>query len=116
MKSSDKRLKKEADLTAVEQVFETHVTAVDIMLAKHLGEVSAIIVKKRIEMNMTQAQFAEYMDVSQGMVSKWESANYNFTVKSLCEIAEKLGMDLHVGLVDRKTDAKKNNVIEFREM
>ncbi|MCH5279935.1 MAG: helix-turn-helix transcriptional regulator [Lachnospiraceae bacterium] len=30
-------------------------------------------------MGMTQLEFAKHMGVSQGMVSKWESREYNFT-------------------------------------
>jgi transcriptional regulator with XRE-family HTH domain len=43
---------------------------------------------------MTQAEFAKYMGVSQGMVSKWESREYNFTIKSLNEICQKLNMQM----------------------
>ena len=33
------------------------------------------------------------MKVSQGMVSKWESFGYNFTIESLCEILQKAAID-----------------------
>ncbi len=49
-------------------------------------------------MNMTQKEFAEYMDVSQGMVSKWESREYNFTIRSLNEICEKLHLSLNLDM------------------
>ena len=45
-----------------------------------------------------QIEFAEYMGVTQGMVSKWESREYNFTIKSLNEICEKLDLELSVCL------------------
>ncbi len=41
------------------------------------------------------------MGVTQGMVSKWESRDYNFTIRSLNEICEKLGLNLLVELEDR---------------
>ena len=41
---------------------------------------------------MTQAAFAEFMGVTQVMVSKWESGEYNFTVKTLSEISAKINM------------------------
>ena len=41
------------------------------------------------------------MGVTQGMVSKWESRDYNFTIRSLNEICEKLELDLCVELEDR---------------
>ena len=55
-----------------------------------LAKISAKIERCRLEMGMTQKEFAQYMGVTQGMVSKWESREYNFTIRSLNEICEKL--------------------------
>lgn len=63
-----------------------------------LAKISAKIEKRRQEMNMTQKEFAEYMNVSQGMVSKWESREYNFTIRSLNEICEKLHLSLNLDM------------------
>lgn len=52
------------------------------------------IIAQRIKRGMTQAQFAEYLGVSQGMISKWEAGNYNFTLRSLARIASKLELSL----------------------
>ena len=38
------------------------------------------------------------MGVTQGMVSKWESREYNFTIRSLNEICEKVDLELSVYL------------------
>ncbi len=58
-----------------------------------LAQISARIERRRIELGMTQKQFADFMGVTQGMVSKWESRDYNFTIKSLNEICEKIGLE-----------------------
>lgn len=63
-----------------------------------LAKISARIERCRIEMGMTQQEFAEYMGVSQGMVSKWESREYNFTIKTLNEICQKIDLELSVRL------------------
>lgn len=63
-----------------------------------LAKISARIERRRIEMGMTQKEFAEYMGVSQGMISKWESREYNFTIKTLNEICQKIGLDLSISL------------------
>ena len=63
-----------------------------------LAKISARIERCRIEMGMTQQEFAEYMDVTQGMVSKWESREYNFTIKTLNEICQKIDLELSVSL------------------
>lgn len=63
-----------------------------------LAKISASIERCRLDLHMTQRQFAEYMGVSQGMVSKWESRDYNFTINSLNEICEKLNLVFNVSL------------------
>lgn len=63
-----------------------------------LAKISAHIERCRIEMGMTQQEFADYMGVTQGMVSKWESREYNFTIKTLNEICQKIDLELSVSL------------------
>ena len=91
-------MKKEHEVSLKDffHVFEDALSSSDIMSSKVLSEISAYIVKSRAELGMTQKQFAKYMNVSQGMVSKWESSDYNFSVKTLADLAAKLGTDLTV--------------------
>ena len=63
-----------------------------------LAKISAKIERRRLELNMTQKEFAAYMNVSQGMVSRWESREYNFTIKTLNEICQKLNLHLQLDL------------------
>lgn len=86
------------NLESLFAVFGDEVSASDIVASKVLAEVSSAIARHRLEMGMTQKQFAQYMNVSQGMVSKWESADYNFSVKALAEIADKLALDFNIQL------------------
>jgi len=60
---------------------------------KKLAVISAQIQLRRIEMGMNQKQFAKMMGVTQGMISKWESGKYNFTIKTLDEIYDRLGLE-----------------------
>lgn len=73
----------------------------DIKSTVALARISATIEQKRLDKEMTQKEFAAFMGVTQGMVSKWESRDYNFTIRSLNEICEKLGLNLLVELEDR---------------
>ena len=66
---------------------------VEIKSITELALISSTIERRRIEMGMTQVEFAEYMGVTQGMVSKWESREYNFTIKTLNEICCKLDLE-----------------------
>jgi len=84
------------------KIFDEDVSAQDILSAKVLAEVSTIITKHRINMKMTQREFAEHMGITQGMVSKWESKNYNFSIKALAEIAVKLDLDFSVRMRETK--------------
>lgn len=88
-------------------IFEQHISTTDIVASKALSKISSEIVKHRTDLGMTQKQFAEYMGVSQGMVSKWESEDYNFSVKSLADIAVKLGLDVDVSLMKPITNREK---------
>lgn len=63
-----------------------------------LAKISARIERRRLDMGMTQQEFAKYMGVSQGMISKWESREYNFTIKTLNEICQKIDLELSVSL------------------
>lgn len=86
------------------KLFENDITVSDITSSKLLGNISAAIVKRRIDLKMTQNEFAKYVNVSQGMVSKWEGGDYNFSIKTLVNIAEKLDMDLNVFISKHKSD------------
>ena len=89
----------------VEGMSEAH-----IKTTVELARISARIEKCRLDMGMTQQEFAEYMGVSQGMVSKWESTEYNFTIKSLNEICEKLKLTLNVEI----NEVIKDNYVVVR--
>ena len=70
----------------------------EIKTTIELAKISARIERCRLELKMTQKEFADYMGVTQAMVSKWESREYNFTVRSLNEICEKLGLSMSMSL------------------
>ena len=78
----------------------------DIIAAKQLAKISSIIVSNRLEKGMNQKQFAELAGVSQGMISKWESGEYNFTIETLAKVCEKLNLDLEISLCSKWTAPK----------
>lgn len=59
------------------------------------GKISAAILNKRYELEMKQSEFAKYMGVSQSMISKWESGEYNFSCESIAQL-DKIGIELTV--------------------
>ena len=75
--------------------------AEEVKTIVELAKISAKIELARLDLGMTQKEFAEYMGVTQGMISKWESREYNFTIKSLNEICEKLNLQCNVDIFSR---------------
>lgn len=107
---SNKALIGSSGLEELLELFGDAVTVSDIIASNVLGEISASIAKKRIQSNMTQKEFASYMCVSQGMVSKWEGGDYNFSIRTLADIAEKLDMELTVGLHLKRRDMQVKHI------
>ena len=73
-----------------------YISKSDIYAAQTIAKISMFIFKRRKEMGLSQKAFAEMMDVTQSMVSKWESAEYNFTIESIAKISEKLNVSFDV--------------------
>lgn len=74
--------------------FSNSFSAEEMMLAGLEGAICGEIIAQRIKRNMTQKEFAEFMGVSQGLISKWEKGECNFTLSSLVRIAAKLDIPL----------------------
>lgn len=62
------------------------------------AKIASMILTKRYELKMSQTDFAEYMGVSQAMVSKWESGETNFSISAIAEICEKLSMTFDINI------------------
>lgn len=78
----------------------------DVYIAKAMADASSMIINKRLELKMNQSEFASFMGVSQSMVSKWESGDYNFTIESLAEICAKLNMYFSLNIVREESFGK----------
>ena len=88
------------------------ISAAEVKTIVELAKISARIERCRLEMGMTQAEFAAYMGVSQGMVSKWESREYNFTIRSLNEICQKVDLELSV-ILEKPCVGKDYKIIRW---
>ncbi|HEX2939182.1 MAG TPA: helix-turn-helix transcriptional regulator [Ruminiclostridium sp.] len=88
---------------------------------KLLFDISSRILDYRLEKSMSQKSLAEFFGVTQGMISKWESCEYNFTIEQVCKIAEKLDLIPNITFsADEETagsvswqNIKSNENIEF---
>lgn len=95
-----------------------HISKSDIYAATAIAKISMFLFKYRREHNMTQKEFAKMMGVSQGMVSKWESAEYNFTIENIAQIAEKLKVTFEIEFAPESEylrSRSKNEYTSFRK-
>lgn len=90
-------------------------SAGDIFAGEAIAEISAFVIKKRNSLKMTQKEFADKLGVSQSMISKWESADYNFTVKAIAQIAEKLDMTFKINFVPIQSYSEKTSAKAYRK-
>lgn len=74
----------------VYEFISNYISKSDVYATTAIAKISAFIYKRRKELGMSQKAFAQMMGVTQAMVSKWESAEYNFTIATIAHIAEKL--------------------------
>lgn len=74
---------------------------------KTLALISNKLILKRSELKMDQKSFAKYVGVTQGLVSRWESGRYNFTVSTLIAICNKLDMSLDINLKNESKSSAK---------
>ena len=63
-----------------------------VIEASIASKIVLALITARAERGMNQKQFAEYMGVSQAMVSKWETVDCNFTIQTISKICEKLNL------------------------
>lgn len=73
-----------------------YISKSDVYASKAIAKISMFILQNRKKMDMTQKAFAKMMGVTQAMVSKWESAEYNFTIENIASIAEKLNTTFEI--------------------
>lgn len=69
-----------------------------------LYKISTTILESRIEKNMNQTEFSNLLGVTQAMISKYESGDYNFTIKQICKLCEKLNLSLDFSLYNAKDE------------
>ena len=71
-------------------LFADVLSPADVLSAKLMGQISSAITKERLDLNLTQKEFASYIDATQSLVSRWERGDYNFSINKIAEIASKL--------------------------
>lgn len=68
-------------------------------------DVSMKIYNYRSSKKWSQKKLAEILGISQAMVSKLESGEYNFTIEQLWKISSKLGWDLSISFEESTSES-----------
>ncbi len=76
-----------------------------------LSKISSQISFIRIEKGMSQKQFADFMGVSQSMVSKWENGDYNFSLCTLIDVFNKLNYKVDISITQKPSEQKTNKKV-----
>ena len=87
-------MRKKEFLRKLTEAIESKFTTAELMTCNTLAKLSCLIANKRISMGMDQKEFAQFMEVSEYMVSRWERGDYDFTISLLAHIADKFDMDI----------------------
>lgn len=102
---------KEKNTHDILNLFYDKVSSAEMIYAKVAADITSQIVAQRLKRSMTQKEFAQMLGCSQAYISKLESAEGNYTVRKLCEIAVRLDMDLEISLKPN-TEKITRDVIE----
>lgn len=78
-----------------------------------LVDIAVKIIQYRIKNNLSQKELTQKLGISQAMVSKLESGDYNPTVKMLYEIAKKLGFELEIKFREKTSHAQHQKVFTY---
>lgn len=82
-------------------------------IQKKIAKVSRALMEERYNKNLNQTKFGELLGVSQPMISKIESFDYNPTIKKLFEISEKLDLDVDISFKPKYHKIHYTSVSKF---
>jgi len=80
-----------------------------------LYDISMKIFEFRVKNNWTQKQLAEKLGITQSMVSKLESGQYNPTVEQLWRISKKLGWNFKIIFGEEEDKPQIWDTVNFNE-
>lgn len=90
------------NITDLLNMLSEGMSAEDMLFAHYASDIAVAITSKRISLGLNQTEFAEKIGKSQTLISKWENADCNFTLKTLIEIAQALDLTLNISFSDSK--------------
>ena len=88
-------------------------TRFELKLIGVMTDISAALINYRADNSLSQKELAEKLECSQAMVSKIESGDYNFTIRKLFDVVNKLGGRVSFE-IDFKDDTSGPDSLEER--
>ena len=79
-------------------------TKLEFELSNILVDIACKIINYRLDNDMTQKDLADKLDITQAMVSKLESGEYNPSIEFLFKISKKLGWEFGLTFDKKYTD------------
>lgn len=79
-----------SDARAMLEALSPNMTAEELLLASMQSMIAAQISIRRQDLGLSQQQLADKLDVSQALVSRWETGDANFTLSTLVKISQAL--------------------------
>lgn len=87
-------MKTNKDLESLLMALTSNLSDEELLLSHLQSDIAATIAEKRVSAGLSQKEFADALSVSQGLVSRWESGDCNFTLQTLVRIAQKLSIKM----------------------
>lgn len=76
--------------------------------SKLLADIAMIIHNKRIDMGLNQKEFGNLFGVTQTVASRWESGEYNFTLRTLVKVLTELG--IRIQLISKEDEERSKEM------
>lgn len=68
----------------------------DLRFAGIASDLAVQLTAKRVDLGLSQRDLADLLGTTQATVAKWENADYDFRVKTLIDISQKLDLPLTI--------------------
>ena len=96
-------MKKGTSISVLLEAMTESLSVEEIIASAVKADVANQITEWRVAHNMSQQEMADYCEVQQNTISKWENGDLNFTIEEMAEIACKLDLVLEVSLNSKRT-------------
>lgn len=90
---------KQNNLEALFSALSDGLSAEEFQLSVLQGQIAAEIAMQRQKLGLSQKELAARLGVTQGLVSRWEKGETNFTLSKLVEIASALELKMQSPIV-----------------